>query len=225
MFTTWHNKEPSAVFEALHTTENGLSANEAIRRLKEDGFNALPEAKPDGLAAIFLRQFRSPLIYILLAASGIVFLMGEVIDGSIILAVLLFNAIVGTVQEGKAQNTLLALKKFVETSCVVLRDGKETVIPDRDVVRGDILILQEGEKVPADARIISLSGLKIDEASLTGESEPVSKIVEPIDAESVSASEQRNMLFKGTNIVAGNGRAIVVATGADTVIGKIAKEI
>ncbi|MDO8537108.1 MAG: HAD-IC family P-type ATPase, partial [bacterium] len=225
MITFWHKEGLSAVFEALHAHENGLSANEAIRRLKEDGPNALPEAKPDGLWLIFLRQFQSPLIYILLAASGIVFLMGEVIDGSIILAVLLFNAIVGTVQEGKAQNTLLALKRFVETSCVVLRDGKEIVILDRDVVRGDVLVLQEGEKVPADARIISLSGLKIDEASLTGESEPVNKIVEPIDAEAVSAPEQRNMLFKGTNIVAGKGRAVVVATGAGTVIGKIAKEI
>ncbi|MDO8513943.1 MAG: HAD-IC family P-type ATPase [bacterium] len=225
MITLWHKEGLPAVFEALHAHENGLSANEAIRRLKEDGPNALPETKPDGLRLIFLRQFQSPLIYILLAASGIVFLMGEVIDGSIILAVLLFNAIVGTVQEGKAQNTLRALKNFVETSATVLRDGKELVIPDREVVRGDILVLQEGEKVPADARIISLSGLKIDEASLTGESEPVSKIVEPIDAEVVSATEQRNMLFKGTNIVAGNGRAVVVATGANTIIGKIAKEI
>jgi len=225
VITSWHKEELPVVFEALHTNEDGLSANEAIRRLKEDGPNALPEAKPDGLWLMFLRQFQSSLIYILLAASGIVFLMGEVIDGSIILAVLLFNAIVGTVQEGKAQNTLLALKKFVETTATVLRDGNEITILDHDVVRGDVLVLQEGEKVPADARIISLSSLKIDEASLTGESEPVSKIVEPIDADAVSASEQRNMLFKGTNIVAGKGRAIVVAIGADTVIGTIAKEI
>src|SRR3989344_4622879 len=134
MLTTWHNKELSAVLEALRTNEEGVSTNEAVRRLKEDGLNALPEAKPDGLAAIFLRQFRSPLIYILLAASGIVFLMGEVVDGSIILAVLLFNAIVGTIQEGKAQNTLLALKKFVETTATVLRGGQELTIPDREVV-------------------------------------------------------------------------------------------
>ena len=225
MITSWHKEELPAVFEALHAHENGLSTNEAIRRLKEDGPNALPEAKPDGPWLIFFRQFQSPLIYILLVASGIVFLMGEVIDGSIILAVLLFNAIVGTAQEGKAQNTLLALKKFVETTATVLRDRKEIIIPDREVVCGDILVLQEGEKVPADARIISLNGLKLDEASLTGESEPVSKIVEPIDVEAISASEQRNTLFKGTNIVAGNGRAVVIATGANTVIGKIAKEI
>ena len=225
MLTTWHNKELPAVLEALRTTENGLSANEAVRRLKEDGFNALPEAKPDGLAAIFLRQFRSPLIYILLAASGIVFLMHEYIDGSIILAVLLFNAIVGTIQEGKAQNTLLALKKFVETTATVLRDGRELTIPDREVVRGDVLVLQEGEKIPADARVIATNNLKVDEASLTGESEPVSKNPEAIQKDALATPEQRNMVFKGSNILAGNGRAVVVATGQNTIIGKIAVQI
>lgn len=225
MITFWHKETLPKVFEALRTTQNGLSANEAIRRLKEDGPNALPEAKADGLWLIFLRQFQSPLIYILFAACIVVFVMGETVDGGIILVVLLFNAIVGTIQEGKAQNTLRALKKFIETVTTVLRDGKEVVIPDREVVRGDVLVLQEGEKVPADARLISVSGLKIDEASLTGESEPVSKIVESIDRETLPPSEQRNMLFKGTNVVAGNGRAVVVATGGASVIGKIAKEI
>src|SRR3989338_5763980 len=176
--TIWHNKELPAVLETLRTSEEGLSVNEAIRRLKEDGLNALPEAKADSLVAIFLRQFQSPLICILLAASGIVFLMHEYIDGSIILAVLLFNAIVGSIQEGRAQNTLLALKKFVETTATVLRDGRELTIPDREVVRGDVLFLQEGEKIPADARVIATNNLKVDEASLTGESEPVSKTPE-----------------------------------------------
>src|SRR3989344_5264103 len=221
----WYTKTIREVLETLRSREHGLIKEEAANRLQEYGLNKLPEGKTDSLPVIFLRQFQSPLIYILLSAAVIVFTIGETIDSSIIFAVLLFNAAVGTIQEGKAQSTLLALKKFVETNATVLRDGKEIVILDRDVVRGDILVLQEGEKVSADARIISLSGLKIDEASLTGESEPVSKVVEPIDAEAVSASEQRNMLFKGTNIVAGNGRAIVVATGADTVIGTIANEI
>src|SRR3989344_3620840 len=203
MFTIWHNKELPAVLEALRTNEEGLSVNEAIQRLKEDGLNALPEAKADSLVAIFLRQFRSPLIYILLAASGIVFLIGEVVDGSIILAVLLFNAIVGTIQEGKAQNTLLALKKFVETTATVLRGGQELTIPDREVVRGDLLVLQGGEKIPADARVIATNNLKVDEASLTGESEPVSKTPEAIQKDALAAPDQRNMVFKGTNIVAG----------------------
>lgn len=225
MITSWHNKELPAVFEELGSNESGLGLDEALRRLKEDGLNVLPETKPDGVGTIFLRQFKSPLIYILLAASVIVFLMGEAADGSIILAVLLFNAIVGTIQEGKAQNTLLALKKFVETNATALRDGKEIVIPDREVVRGDVLILQEGEKVPADARIISTSNLKIDEASLTGESEPASKMPDSIQKDVLPAPEQRNMVFKGTNVVAGNGRAVVVTTGPNTMIGKIAAQI
>jgi Ca2+-transporting ATPase len=113
----------------------------------------------------------------------------------------------------------------VETTATVLRDGHDVVVPDREVVRGDVLVLQEGEKVSADARIISTSSLRVDEASLTGESEPVSKIAEPIDAAALTAPEQRNMLFKGTNVVAGSGRAVVVATGANTLIGKIATEV
>ncbi len=222
---TWHTKTIPDILQTLHTSEHGLDINEVAVRLKEYGYNRLPESKPDGLLIIFLRQFQSPLIYILLAASAIVFFMGETIDGSIILAVLLFNAIVGTVQEGKAQNTLLALKRFVETKATVLRDGKELIISDTEVVPGDIILLSEGEKVPADARIITSNSLKADEAAMTGESEPVQKIAEVLAGQNLSTADQKNMLFKGTHIVSGNGRAVVVATGIETVIGKISKEI
>lgn len=225
MNTLWHNFAPSRVMRELGVGENGLGAGEALRRLKEEGRNVLPEAAPDSYAAIFVRQFKSPLIYVLFAACAIVFAMGEVVDGSVILTVLLFNAIVGTVQEGRAQNTLLALKRYVETSATVLRDGGELIVPDKEVARGDVIILQEGEKVPADARVISTSDLKIDESSLTGESEPVAKIAEAIKTASLPVSEQRNMLFKGTNVVAGKGRAVVVATGERTAIGRIAAQI
>ncbi len=225
MQNTWHTKTIPDTLSILHTSERGLTADEVTRRLKQYGYNKLPESKPDGLPIIFLRQFQSPLIYILIAASAIVFFMGETIDGSIILAVLLFNAIIGTVQEGKAQNTLLALKRFVETKATVLRDGKELIIPDTEVVPGDIIMLAEGEKVPADARIIISNSLKADEASMTGESEPVEKIAEVLKGQNVAIADQKNMLFKGTHIVSGNGRAVVVGTGLDTVIGKIATEI
>src|SRR3989339_1598186 len=222
---SWHTKAIPEILDALHSLEHGLTTEEATGRLKEHGLNKLPEGKVDSLLVIFLRQFQSPLIYILLAASMIVFAMGETIDGSIILAVLLFNAIVGTIQEGKAQNTLRALKKFVETKATVLREGKELIISDSEVVPGDIIILQEGEKVPADARIITATNLKIDEAALTGESEPVHKIADTLERDSLPTAEQKNMIFKGTHILAGNGKAIVVATGTLTVIGKISKEI
>jgi len=222
---SWHTKEIPEILDALHSSEHGLTAEEAIKRLKEYGLNKLPEGKVDSLPVIFLRQFQSPLIYILLAASMVVFAMGETIDGSIILALLLFNAIVGTIQEGKAQNTLRALKKFVETKATVLREGKELIISDGEVVPGDIIILYEGEKSPADTRIIAATNLKIDEAALTGESEPVHKIADTLGRDDLPTAEQKNMIFKGTHILAGNGRAIVVATGFETVIGKISKEI
>ncbi len=225
MKNTWHTKTIPDILSALHASEHGLTAGEVTHRLKEYGYNKLPEGKVDGLPVIFLRQFQSPLIYILLVASAIVFFMGETVDGSIILAVLLFNAVVGTVQEGKAQNTLLALKRFVETKATVLREEKELIVPDSEVVPGDIIILQEGEKVPADARIITATNLKIDEAALTGESEPTHKIADTMDWADLPTADQKNIVFKGTHILAGTGRAIVVATGIETIIGKISKEI
>src|SRR3989344_2996738 len=228
----WHTKTVPEVLDLLHSHERGLTKEEAVKRFQEYGFNKLPEGKVDSLLLIFLRQFQSPLIYILFAAAGIVFAMGEVIDASIIFAVLLFNAIVGTIQEGKAQNTLLALKKFAETSATVLRDGKELIVPDTVVMPGDVIVLQEGEKVPADARIIFSNTLKVDEASLTGESESVTKTDTLVPADNLPASkaglpvaDQKNMVFKGTHILSGNGTAVVVATGLATEIGKIAEKI
>lgn len=225
MISPWSTKGLPDVFEGLHSDENGLSKEEAARRLIEDGPNALQEADVDGLPTIFMRQFQSPLIYLLLAASGAVFLLGEIADGSIILFVLVFNAIVGTIQEGRAQNTLRALRQYVETTASVIRDGTEILIPDYEVVRGDLLSLREGEKVSADARMVSVHSIKIDEAALTGESAPAGKESGTVSAADPAASEQKNMAFKGTNVVVGSGRAVVVATGERTVIGSIAKTV
>jgi len=222
---SWHTKTVHEVLGALDSREHGLTKEEATERFQKYGHNKLPEEKLDGLLLIFLRQFKSPLIYILFVAAGIVFAMGEVIDASIIFAVLLFNAIMGTIQEGKAQNTLLALKKFAETSATVLRDGKELIVLDTEVMPGDIIILQEGEKVPADARIIFSNTLKVDEASLTGESEPVTKTNTVVPADNLPVADQKNMVFKGTHILSGSGMAVVVATGLVTEIGKIAQKI
>jgi len=221
----WHKKTTAEIFEHFSTGEDGLDLERARLILQESGPNKIPEEKTDGIFVIFLRQFQSPLIYILLAAAGVLFLTGDAIDGYIIAAVLMFNAIIGAAQEGKARNTLLALKNFVETEALVVRQGKEIVIPDREIVRGDMIILQEGEKVPADARLIISNGLKADEASLTGESEPARKTADVVSKKISGGSVPENMIFKGTHIVAGNGMAIVVATGGGTMIGKIAKRI
>lgn len=221
----WHLKTKQEVLTALHSSTQGLTHEEATNCLEKYGPNTLPTQKPDSLFIIFLRQFASPLIYILLAASIIVFITGETIDGSIILFVLFFNAILGSLQEGKAQKTLQALKKFVETKATVIREGKDLIIFSANVVPGDILLLQEGEKIPADSRIIEAFNLKIDEAALTGESEPVHKTSDILKEKELPIAEQKNMAFKGTHIVTGGGKAIVVATGLQTAIGKIFKEI
>lgn len=221
----YYSKSIESVFEILKSQEQGLSEQEALSRIIEYGENKLPESKPDGIFTIFLRQFKSSLIYVLLLASAIVFIMGEFVDGFIILGVLVFNAIIGAVQEGRAQNTLLALKKYTGTKVTVLRDDEEIIITDTELVPGDIIIFQEGERIPADARLIISNNLKIDESALSGESVPVNKTTGIIEREYLPIAEQKNIVFKGTHILLGNGRAIVVATGINTVIGKIAKEV
>jgi Ca2+-transporting ATPase len=216
MDATWSAKSSQEIFEKFGSDETGLSSKDARARLEKYGPNSLPEPKAPGIFSIFISQFSSPLIYVLMAAAVVVFLMGEVSDAVIIFLVLVFNAIVGAFQEGKAQRTLAALRKFVETSAAVMRDGKITILADKDIVPGDVIVLQEGDKIPADARIISANALKADEASLTGESVPVSKAAE---------DSKSNMVFKGTNAVSGNGMAMVVATGLSTEIGKISRAI
>ena len=212
----------SEIFQQLNTGEHGLAKDEVKKRLLKYGANKLPETKADNLAVIFLRQFQSPLIFILLLATAVVFITGENTDGFVILFVLLFNAIVGTIQEGKAQNIFAALKNFIKTNASVIRENEEYIVSDEEVVPGEIIILREGEKVPADARIFHCESLQVDESALTGESNPKFKLAEVIRGDDVSVSDQRNMVFKGTNVVSGSGKAVVVATGIDTVIGGIA---
>ena len=225
MNTSWHTLPTEKIFSELHSSEHGLATLESKQRLLEYGENKLPEAKVDGVFLIFLRQFQSPLIYILLIASIIVYLMGDVTDAIVIMVVLVFNAVIGAFQEGKARNTLLALKQFVETRAVVLRDGRELIVKDIEVVPGDIILLQEGEKVPADARLVSATNLKVDESALTGESSAVHKEAKILKQENLTAPEKVNMIFKGTNVVSGNGLAIITETGVHTLIGQIAKEV
>lgn len=222
---TWHALSGADVLQNLGTSEQGLANQEAARRLAESGENKLPEAKIDGYPTIFLRQFASPLIYMLFAAVVVVWLMGDRGDALIILFVLVFNSVVGTIQEGKAQNTLRALRNFAETNATVVRDGKELIIPDREVVPGDVVVLEEGSKVPADARLIVSRSLRVDEASLTGESEPVTKDIAAIAREDATLGDRTDMMFKGTNVTSGTGRAVVVATGLETEIGKIAQKL
>jgi Ca2+-transporting ATPase len=221
----WHTKSPQEVFEILNSSEKGLSSDEARKRLLKYGLNKLPEGKSESLFLICLKQFQSPLILILFIATIVVLSMGEYLDGGIILFTLIFNAVVGTIQEGKANNTLSALKKYSETTTLIRRDAREIVIPDGEIIPGDIIILHEGDKIPTDGRVIISNSLQVDESSLTGESAPIFKTSEALMTLKLPTEDQKNMVFKGTHIVLGNAVVVVTATGTETVIGKISKEI
>lgn len=204
--------------------ELGLSSQQAQERLSRYGKNALPEEHRRTLLGIFLDQFRNPLIYILLCAAGIMFFVGDPRDASIISILLLFNATIGVVQEGRSRRMLDALKRYFKTKALVIRDGEKQVIQDVQVVPGDILIIQEGEKVVADARLFQESDLTINQALLTGESAPAQKDI--AKAGTVAPLiDQHNMIFSGTYVLTGHGKAIVTATGQKTEIGLIGKEI
>lgn len=219
-----YNLTSYEVLQKFDTSLQGLSEDEAEKRLGEYGPNKLAEAKTESLLMIFLRQFKSPLIYVLLLAALAIFFTSDISDGFVILFIIFFNAIVGTIQEGRAQSTLLALKKMTETNASVVRDGQETIVSSEKLVPGDIIVLREGDKIPADARIIHEDLFKIDEAVLTGESHYKNKTSEAISRESLIPSDQENIIFKGTYVVSGTARAVVTLTGIHTYIGKISKK-
>ena len=222
--TNWHAQSASAVFDQLNTTVEGLTSKEVGKRRETYGLNELPKQKTDSIFIIFLRQFSSPLLYILIIAGIIAVLLGEYIDGGVILAVLLLNGVIGAFQEGKAKAALDALRKYTKTESLVLRDGESDVVPSSSLVPGDIIILHEGDKVPADARLIEIHNLATNEAALTGESTPVGKSADPADEE-LSMADQKSMVFKGTTVSRGTAKAVVVATGIDTAIGKISQTL
>lgn len=203
----------------------GLSQQEAQRRLAEHGPNELPETPTQSWVGVFLSQFKSPLIYTLLAAAALIYFIGpDNRDAFIISVVLVFNAFIGTIQEGRTRNILRSLKRFITANCIVIREGKKKLVENKDLVVGDLILLQAGQRVPADARIIQANTLQLDEAVLTGESAAVFKDVD-IVADEAPLAERTNMVFKGTYIIAGSGKALVVATGVDTAIGRIHKSI
>lgn len=218
----WHSLHISEVLETLESNAvQGLSNNEAKERLDRLGTNTLPEPKRRPLASILLHQFLSPLIYLLLVAAGIAFFIGEARDAVVILVVVLLNAGIGAFQEGRAEQSLAALRKLSKLKAHVLRGGQELRIDASDVVPGDTLVLNSGDAVAADARIIEASSIAVAEAALTGESLPVVKSIDLLPEKTVLA-DRRNMVYAGTHITAGRGLAVVVSTGVNNEIGKIA---
>lgn len=220
----WYKGSASAVIKNFKTSlEGGLKSEQAAKLLESYGPNTTASKRKESLFQIFLRQFKSPLIFILLIAAFLVVFIGQKTDAFVILLLVLINSIVGTIQEGRARNSLEKLKALIKSKILVRRDGKEVLISSEEVVPGDILVLHEGVKIAADARLVTVENLQIDESILTGESRPVVKITEAISGQDLIVGDQKNMAFAGTTIISGYGQAIVVATGFETELGKISK--
>ena len=218
----WHALPVEEVVASLETdASGGLSAEEVRRRLERFGANALPEPRRRSLLSIFLGQFRSPLIYLLLIAAGIAGALGFASDAAVICAVVVLNAGIGAFQEGRAARSLEALRKLATPEARVVRGAREQVIVARELVPGDILQLEAGDAVAADARLLEGGALQTAEAALTGESTPVSKGPIPLPPDTLLA-ERANMVYAGTFVTAGRARAAVVATGGGTEFGQIA---
>ena len=228
MEKSWFNKTCQEVEQELKTDcQKGLSSNQVQENMKKYGLNELQEKKKDSLLKKFLEQFKDFSIIVLIIAaivSGVVGVaQGEgFTDTIIILIVVILNAVIGVAQESKAEKSLEALKKLSSHASKVIRNGKEQVIPARELVPGDLVIIETGDYIAADLRIIEAVNLKSQEASLTGESVPVEKITEKIDGNEIGIGDRKNMLFSSSLITYGRGKAIVVNTGMNTEVGKIA---
>lgn len=221
----WYQIDVDEIFKTLRTSEEGLPNEAAEPRLAQYGPNRLAEEEKISRLKILIHQFTSPLIYILLIAAVVTAFLGEHIDTGVILAVVFLNAVIGYIQEYKAEESVRSLKKMVVPKARVLRGGKEKEIQSERLVPGDIVLLSSGAKVPADLRLFRAAELNVDEAMLTGESLPVAKATEAIPAERLTPGDQVNMAFMGTVVVSGRGRGIVVETGAKTILGTIAQEV
>ncbi|MCJ7808437.1 MAG: HAD-IC family P-type ATPase [Dehalococcoidia bacterium] len=220
----WHTLSIEETLHELNSIRSGLTKEEAETRFLEYGPNELPVKKKPPPFVAFLRQFLSPLIYVLLIAAIISVALEHYVDAGVIMAVLLLNAVIGYIQETRAEKAMEALMQMVKPNAKVKRDGAIRLIPARDIVPGDLIILEAGDKVPADARLIEASNLKIDEAILTGESVAIGKHSKALD-EDVSLAERKNMVHMGTIVSYGRATAVTIATGANSEIGKIARTI
>lgn len=220
-----HTLTGTEVLSSLKSSLHGLDSSEARARRAEYGTNTLPAARPTSLSMIFLRQFASPLIYVLVAAAALSLAIREWSDASFIAAVLLLNAVIGTYQEFSAQRAAEALRQLVAAKCRVLRDGESYVINAEELVPGDIVLLESGDKVPADMRLLECRDVEADESLLTGESLPVIKDEHVVLPAETAIGDRTNMAFAGTLVNRGRAHGIVVTTGLKTFLGSIAADV
>jgi magnesium-transporting ATPase (P-type) len=218
--TDWHASAATEALAAFDSDAEGLSAADAALRRESCGANRLPEAARRSPWMRLLQQFRNLFIYVLLAAALIALLLGHPVDAIVILAVVFINAAIGFVQEGRAEQALDAIRAMIDPRAIVIRDGHRLTIPAEDIVPGDIVVLEAGDRVPADLRLLRQRSLRIAEAALTGESVAVEKHVDPV-APDAPLGDRQSMAYSGTLVTGGQGIGVAVATGAATELGRI----
>ena len=221
-FSQYTNKNSQEVLELLDTSKNGLLEKEAETRLKTYGFNEI-KGREVGLFDVFLRQFKSPFFYLLFIAAILALFIGERIDGLVIFIFIFVNVFMGFFQEARAEKAVLLLKKYIPLKTKVLRSGEEKIIDKNLLVPGDIVLLEPGDIVPADLRILKVENFLIDESVLSGESVPLSKIATSLSKAANEVFEAKNIAFAGTSVISGRGEGIVIGTGRKTVLGEITK--
>ena len=224
MNTESHSMEKKQLLESLKVTEAGLSTEEAERRLQEFGPNELVAKKGVSPIQIFFGQFKDIFVIMLLIAIGISVAINEIVDAATIGTIVFLNAIVGFIQEYRSEKAMEAMKKLTAPKARVLRNGKELIIPSKNIVPGDIVLLEAGDRIPADARLLNVVDLKTDEAILTGESTAVSKLDGVLD-EKTAVADRKNSVFMATHITYGRGKAVITSTGMGTEFGKVAKMV
>ncbi|MCC5943529.1 MAG: HAD-IC family P-type ATPase [Bernardetiaceae bacterium] len=221
----WHKADLQEIFKQLESSEKGLSTSQAQERMAREGKNVLPQGKKVTIWQVIWHQFKSPLIYVLIAAGVISIAIGELEDAAFIFVIIFINAAIGTYQEWQAEENASALQNMMKAKAAVLRDGEFKHIEAEQLVKGDIVRLESGTKVPADMRLIQSQNLMIEEALLTGESLPVTKNTEVLEPEKLSIGDKLNMAHAGTIVMSGRGTGIITATASATEIGKIATSL
>ena len=219
----WHALPVEACLERLRSARGGLTGAEADRRLKENGPNELQGARRASPWALLLEQFRNVLIIILLIAVALSAVLGEGVEAVAIAVIVLFAVLLGFVQEYRAERSMEALREMAAPTATVLRDGEEIEVPARELVPGDMILLYAGDRVPADARLVEAVNLRLEEAPLTGESVPVEKQTAPTPGDELAVGDRTSMVYAGTAVTYGRGRAVVTATGMETEFGKVAR--
>jgi magnesium-transporting ATPase (P-type) len=216
----WHARPVAETLKRLHTSMRGLTVEEAEQRKARFGLNRLPEPPKQSEILRFLRQFHNVLIYVMLVGALLASIVADIADAIVIVFVVIVNAVIGYVQEGRAEQALNAIRRMIDPRATVIRDDRRSVIAAEDIVPGDLVMLEPGDRVPADLRLTRARNLRIDEAVLTGESVPVDKGVEPVQ-DDIALGDRSSMAFSGTFVASGNGGGIAVATGGATELGRI----